>query len=101
MINIAYHRTKKSDLLKFLHVADFIPVKLTWIILTQKVYFQLWPRLTVQLVTKYISNSVATARGQIYQVRKYIWSTNPIYKGDSEDTSIKKLEIPLTCCLRE
>ena len=49
-------------LAKYLHEKAFVPVKSTWIRTIQKLYFQSWPRLTVQIINKYLPNIVATSK---------------------------------------
>ena len=75
MVNSAYHMTNKIYLFKQLHASSFSPFKPTWIRAIQKGCFQSRPGLTVQLVTKYLPNIVATAKLNIYQVRKYAVKT--------------------------
>ena len=60
----------KTGLFKYIHAAALIPVKLKCIRETQKLYFQSWHGLTVQLGNKYLPNIVATEKGYIDQVRK-------------------------------
>ena len=63
---------------------------------TPKLYLQLWPGLTVQLVNKYLPNSVATEKGHIYQSRK-IYSPKILYTKRTYRThQQKKLDISLT-----
>ena len=66
-INSAYHMTNQTDLLKYLHAAAFSPFKLTYIREIRKRYLQSWSGLALQLVTKYLPNSVSTSKGHIDQ----------------------------------
>ena len=92
MINSAYHMKNQTYSVKYLHVATFSPGNSTWIKSIQKCNFQSWRELTVQLINKYLPNSVATSRGHIYQVRKTMRSTKPLYKKDTEDSKIRNTD---------
>ena len=59
--------TNQTDLLKYLHAAAFSPFKLTYIREIKKRYLQSWSGLALQLVTKYLPNSVSTSKGHIDQ----------------------------------
>ena len=71
-ISSSHHMKNQTDLVKYLHVAVFRPVHSTWTREIQKWYFQTWTGLTVQLVTKYLPNSVATEKGHMDQARENI-----------------------------
>ena len=66
---------KQTDLIKYLHVDSFSPVKSTSIDAIQKGYFQSCPGFNVQHVNTYLPSVKVTTRVHIDQVRENKRST--------------------------
>jgi hypothetical protein len=74
-LNSAYDFTSIPALIKFLHAAAFSPVKSTWLKAIKNGFFQSWPGLTSQAVTKHFPQSEATTKGHMDQTRKNVRTT--------------------------
>jgi hypothetical protein len=65
--NHAHDNNNKKDLINYLHVACFSPVKSTWIKAIKNGNFLSWPGLNEHSVEKYLSKSTSTAKGHLNQ----------------------------------
>ena len=65
----------KQQLVTFLHRACCCPTTQTWTKAIQNNHFTTWPGLTVSLVRKHLSPSIATAKGHLKQERQGLQST--------------------------
>lgn len=74
-INSAYDFTSIPALIKFLHATAFSPVKSTWLKAIKSGFFQSWPGITTQAVTKHFPQSEATTKGHMDQTRKNVRTT--------------------------
>ena len=83
-INSAYQTKSLPELVAFLHVAAFIPSTTTWLNAIKKWFFQSWPGLTTEVVSKYLPKSPAIAMGHMDKTHKHVRSTKP-YKARSQD----------------
>eukprot|EP00957_Ditylum_brightwellii_P177629 13530058-Ditylum_brightwellii.AAC.1 len=52
--NNVYKLTTKKDTIEFYHAACFSPIKSTWKKAVQAGFFATWPRLTPELIEKYL-----------------------------------------------
>ena len=68
------YEMSKSDLVHYLHCADFSPVISTWTKAINAVYYTTWSSLTSQLVRKNLPKALATAQGHLRQHRRNIRS---------------------------
>ena len=64
-----------SDLVNYLHAACFSPVKSSFIAAIKQGFLKTWPGLSAKLVEKYLSESIATAKGHMVQERQHLQST--------------------------
>ena len=74
-INSAYQTKSLPDLVAFLHAAAFSPSTNTWLNAIKKGFFQSWPGLTTEVVSKYLHKSPATAMVHMDQTHKHVRST--------------------------
>ena len=70
-----YECPSKSDRVHFLHISAFYPTKITCLAAIEKSFFLTWPRLTTELVSKYLQQSELTTTGHMKQQPKGILST--------------------------
>ena len=69
--------TKKrthADLVQYFHAACFSPVKSTFEKAIKKNFFNTWPGLTPQLVTKHLHTPTATTQGHLHQEQQNLQS---------------------------
>ena len=57
--------TTKADIVSFLHLAMFSPVKSTWIRAIQRNHFVTWPGINVTTVSKFLQPTPETAKGHL------------------------------------
>jgi hypothetical protein len=65
--NHAHDNINQKDLINYLHVACFSPVKSTWISAIKNGNFTSWPGLTEQDVEKHLSKFTSTTKGHLNQ----------------------------------
>ena len=77
--------TATRDLIRYLHAACFSPPIKTFLQALQRNQLITWPGLTSKLVTKYLTPTIATAKGHLNQERQGLQSTNPSPSFTPED----------------
>ena len=65
--NHVYEKKSKQELTLFYHAACFSPTKRTFVDAIKRNAFASWPRITVELVNKYLPRAEATIKGHIRQ----------------------------------
>ena len=81
--NFAYNLeqlTTKADIVMFLHLTMFSPVKSTWLRAIQRNHFVTWPGINTTTVAKYLTPTIATAKGHLDRKMKNIKSTQKLKK---------------------
>ena len=73
--NHVYKTEPKQELTLFYHAACFSPTKRTFVDAIKRNAFATWPRLTVEIVTKYLPRTEATIKGHIIHQYKGKQST--------------------------
>ena len=73
--NHVYETKSKQELILFYHAACFSPKKRTFVDAIKRNAFASWPRLTVELVNKYLPRTDANIKGHIRQHYKGTQST--------------------------
>jgi hypothetical protein len=68
--NHAYDKNNQKDLINYLHVACFSPVKSTWITVIKNGFFSSWPGLNEHAVEKHLSKSTSTTKVHLNQQRQ-------------------------------
>lgn len=75
-LNVIIRRKQThSELADFLYAACFSPVISTFLQAVKNNHFITWPGRTPQLITKYLTKKIATAKGHLNQERKHLQST--------------------------
>ena len=69
------------DLIKYLHAACFSPVKSTFRNAIKKGFLKTWPGLTVDLVDKYLTPTIATEQGHLTQEKQHLQSTKKVQEN--------------------
>jgi hypothetical protein len=68
--NHAHDNSNQKDLINYLHVTCFSPVKSTWITAIKNGNLTSWPGLTEHAVEKHLSKSTSTTKGHLNQQRQ-------------------------------
>ena len=75
-LNVIIRKDKtKHDLIRYLHACSFSPPITTFLKAVKNGNFVTWPGITEQLIKKYLTPSIATAKGHLDQERKNVQST--------------------------
>jgi hypothetical protein len=77
--NHAHENNNQEDLINYLHVACFSPVKSTWIKAIKNGNFSSWPGLNEHTVEKHLSKSTSTAKCHLNQQRQNARTTRIKY----------------------
>ena len=81
-----YALSTKVDLVKYLHIAFWIPNPDTWFKSIDQGFFATFPGLTTALVKQHLPKSVATQKGHMKMARKNVRSTK-----STRDSAITKI----------
>jgi hypothetical protein len=96
--NNIHKLTVKQDIMTYLHCACFSPVPSTWLNAINAGHFTTWPGLTIDLICKDLSKSVATSKGHIRQERQHLRSRQSLslplpHAKEAKIATAKTLEI--------
>ena len=72
----AHATTSMAKLIYYYQQSCFSPKKSTWLTAIKNNKFLSWPRLTYKCVQKYLTNTMATAKGHMAQNKKNVRSTS-------------------------
>ena len=78
VLNNLEQLTTKSDIINYLHMSMFSPVKSTWVKSIRKDHFITWPGVNAPDVSKHLLPTIATAKGHLDRKRKNIRSTEKV-----------------------
>ena len=85
-LNVIIRRdTATRDLIRYLHAACFSPPIKTFFEAVRRNQLITWPGLTPKLITKYLTPTIATAKGHLNQERQGLQSTKSTSNFAPED----------------